>query len=98
VRYRRIYAKANKDRSVSVLSVGPIGSLGIRLWGVVGTFILATIAFCFINPFPRETQAFFWWDVSWGLVVAVADLVWRISKRQQAKRLVGESRTTEDAG
>jgi hypothetical protein len=87
VRYRCIYAKANKDRSVSVLSVGPIGSLGIRLWGVVGTFILATIAFCFINPFPAQSEGFFWWAVSWGLVMAVADLVYRISKRQQASRM-----------
>jgi hypothetical protein len=90
VRYRRIYAKANRDGSTSVVSAGPVGAAAIlTLRSVVGRFLAIGIAFCFINPFPKTSQAFVWWAIVWAAVLTIADAIWRLDRRQRVQQAAG---------
>jgi len=58
---RRVYAKSEQRQQCLGGLIQAGGRGGIAIWkSVVGTFILATIVVCFINPFEKQSQPFFW--------------------------------------
>jgi len=85
VRYRRIYAKPNRDGSVSTFSGGPVGTAAILTWrSVVGRFLAIGIALCFLTPFGVGSQATAVWAIVGAAVLTIVDAIWRLDRRQKA--------------
>lgn len=83
MRYRRIYAQANRDNSVSVVTAGLVGTAAIlTLRSVVGRFLAIGIALCFLTPFGQGSAATGVWAIVGAAVLTAVDAIWRLNRRQ----------------